>query len=179
MALNIRDSRDLGYRSFSSTKFQKALTRVTKLSEEDSWWNEFLSFARPMPVGGEYMMPADRVMDVLEDIYGSGPDINNIPVQEEEEDDESDILDLEGLERVRRKPLQGKWSELQPKKATLKHGTVAGMSRYVGNLPKEIYLAQGNLGLRGGSMSEDFQDCWISGASVRYDFEADPLAAEF
>ena len=44
--------------------------------------NEFLSYSRPTPVGGEYVMPSEVAMAALEEIYGEGPDLQNIDLEE-------------------------------------------------------------------------------------------------
>ena len=54
-----------------------------------------------MPVGGEFIMPPEVAKAALEEIYGEGPDLQNIDLEELEDDTpiEEEVKDLERLRR--------------------------------------------------------------------------------
>ena len=150
---------------------KKQLRRVNRIAQDDAWVNDFLSFSRPMPVGGEFIMPPEVAKAALEEIYGEGPDLQNIDL-EELEDDTPIEEEVKDFERLRRKVDFSK-SPGRSKKTRVGWTSVPGVQKYVGSVPQEI--ATGIHGNVGGSVSNrGYQDVWISGGSVRYDYEDKP-----
>lgn len=149
----------------------KQLKRINRIAEDDAWVNEFLSFSRPMPVGGEFVMPPEVAKAALEEIYGEGPDLQYIDL-EDLEDDAPTEEEVNDLQRLRRKADFSK-NPGSTKKTRVGWTSIPGVQKYVGSVPQEI--ATGIHGTVGGSSSNrGFQDVWISGASVRYDYEDKP-----
>ncbi|CAJ1444498.1 unnamed protein product, partial [Effrenium voratum] len=96
---NVARVREVGVRQLSNRLIKKQLNQANKIAEDDAWVNEFLSYSRPTPVGGEYVMPSEVAMAALEEIYGEGPDLQNIDLEELEEETEEGTV----MERLRRK----------------------------------------------------------------------------
>ena len=125
-----------------------------------------------MPVGGEFIMPPEVAKAALEEIYGEGPDLQNIDLEDFEDDDIPIAEEVKDLERLRRKVDFSK-SPGRSKKTRVGWTSVPGVQKYVGSVPQEI--ATGIHGNVGGSVSNrGYQDVWISGGSVRYDYEDKP-----
>mmetsp|Transcript_85978 Transcript_85978/g.105501 ORF Transcript_85978/g.105501 Transcript_85978/m.105501 type:complete len:225 (+) Transcript_85978:58-732(+) len=151
----------------------KQLKRINRIAEDDAWVNEFLSFSRPMPVGGEFVMPPEVAKAALEEIYGEGPDLQNMDLEELEDDTPIDREEVKDLERLRRKRDFSKSPGETQKKTRVGRTSIPGVQKYVGSVPQEI--ATGIHGNVGGSVSDrGFQDVWISGGSIRYDYEDKP-----
>lgn len=54
------------------------LMRTLPILTDRATTPRFLSFSRPMPVGGEFIMPAEVAKAALEEIYGEGPDLQKL-----------------------------------------------------------------------------------------------------
>ncbi|CAK9081540.1 unnamed protein product [Durusdinium trenchii] len=163
--------KEAGAGQLSNRLIKKQLKRVNKIAEDDAWVNEFLSFSRPMPVGGEFIMPAEVAKAALEEIYGEGPDLQNLDLEEFEDDAPSED-EVQDWERLRRKVDPSK-SPGTTSTSRVRWTNVPGVQRFVAGLPSEI--ATGKHADIGGSVANrGFQDVWISGASVRYDYEDKP-----
>ena len=161
-----------GLGQLNNRLMKKQLKRVNRIAEDDAWVNEFLSFSRPMPVGGEFIMPPEVAKAALEEIYGEGADLQNMDL-EDLEDDEPIEEEVKDLERLRRKVDFSKSPGRTTKKTRVGWTSVPGVQKYVGSLPSEI--ATGIHGNVGGSVANrGYQDVWISGGSVRYDYEDQP-----
>ena len=94
--------RNHGIGKLKNKVIQKQLNKARKIAEEDSWVNEFLSFSRPQAVGGELVMPPEVAQAALEEIYGSGPDLQNIDLDEfdDEVPTQKEIKDFERLRLI-------------------------------------------------------------------------------
>jgi len=172
----IRRQREVGMRRLSDRVVKKQLKRIAKVAEDDSWTDEFLSYSRPMAVGGEYIMPPERVKEMLVGIYGEGADIQNLDLDDDEDYEEDESSDrtqeeVEMLERMRRKPDPSKWPGATKRTVRVDFANIPGVQRSVVSMAREIGTGHGTLGVVGGSCSEEHQDCWVSGASVRYDYD--------
>ena len=162
------------------------IAQVNNIARDDDWVNEFLSYSRPQPVGGEYVMPPEVAKAALEEIYGEGPDLQNIDLDELEEEDEDgdyyasrqpyDSADrqqvVDELERMRRKPDPSKSPGKTSRSARVRWTMVPGIQKYVGSVPRTI--AASTPGTMSSSSHQSHQDVWISGGSVRYDYEDKP-----
>lgn len=174
---NIARAREVGMRRLSDRVVKKQLKRIAKVAEDDSWTDEFLSYSRPMPVGGEYIMPPEKAKETLVEIYGEGADLQNLDLDDYDEEYEEDELsektqeEVEMLERMRRKPDPSKWPGAAKRKVRVDIANIPGVQRTVVSMAREIGTGHGTLGVVGGSCSEEHQDCWVSGASVRYDYD--------
>lgn len=157
-------------RAWSSKPLKKEMKRIKKIQEDDSWANEFMSYARPMPVGGEYVMPVSTAMDILTEIYGDGPSMQNFGDRRGSSEDEE--VDFDAMENMRRQADPSKNPGPRARKSPLGVGHMPGISKYIGSLPREVMTNRiGKLGIQGGSQSDSYQDVWISGSSVSYDFD--------
>lgn len=171
---DIKRVRDIGHRRLSDRVVKKQLKRIAKVAEDDSWTDEFLSYSRPMPVGGEYIMPPERAKEMLVGIYGEGSDIQNLNFDDDEDYEEDKSADrtqeeMDVLEQMRRKPDPSKWPGATKRKVRVDFANIPGVQRSVVSMAREIGTGHGTLGVVGGSCSEEHQDCWVSGASVRYE----------
>lgn len=172
MMRTISRIKENGVGQLNNRLMKKQLRRVNRIAQDDAWVNDFLSFSRPMPVGGEFIMPPEVAKAALEEIYGEGPDLQNIDLEDFEDDDIPIAEEVKDLERLRRKVDFSK-SPGRSKKTRVGWTSVPGVQKYVGSVPQEI--ATGIHGNVGGSVSNrGYQDVWISGGSVRYDYEDKP-----
>ena len=122
-------------------------------------------------MGGEFVMPPEVVQAALEEIYGSGADLQHLDLEEFE--DEVEMEEVKGLERLRRQKEPGKSPGAGGAKAKVRWTSVPGIQSHLGGLPAEIRT--GLHGDAGGSVAQKgYQDVWISGGSVRYDYEEKP-----
>lgn len=170
-AQNIVYMRKIGYRQFSNKQFQKQMKRINKIAEDDDRVNEFFSYAEQTPVGGEYIMPVAAARDRLKDIYGDEPSLQGIQTDDDAREQEEEFT---GLEEMRRKKRPSKGPGARPRKSQLNVGNLPGISKYIGSLPKHVLTSRpGHLSVVGGSQSDNYQDVWMSGASVSYEFEAE------
>eukprot|EP00931_Biecheleriopsis_adriatica_P101783 TRINITY_DN76861_c0_g1_i1.p1 TRINITY_DN76861_c0_g1~~TRINITY_DN76861_c0_g1_i1.p1 ORF type:complete len:242 (-),score=46.86 TRINITY_DN76861_c0_g1_i1:114-812(-) len=176
---NVARSREIGMRQLSQKLVNKQVKRISKIAEDDAWVDEYLSFSRPTAVGGDYFLPEAEAKQVLDEIYGEGPDLENIDLDDFEDDEEDQSLseeELQDLERIRRKPDPSRSpGSDRAKKTRVRWTNVPGVQKHVVAMPQEVATGGGSMGLQGGSVSSDFQDVWVSGASVRYDYEEKPL----
>ena len=160
---------------------------VNSIAKDDDWVNEFLSYSRPQPVGGEYVMPPEVAKAALEEIYGEGPDLQNIDLDELEEDEDEGPYayasqrpynakearsEIHEMERMRRKADPSKSPGKTRRKARVRWNMVPGIQKYVGVVPRSI--ATGTTGTMSSSSYRSHQDVWISGGSVQYDYEDKP-----
>ena len=76
MMRTISRIRENGVGQLNNRLMKKQLRRVNRIAQDDAWVNDFLSFSRPMPVGGEFIMPPEVAKAALEEIYGEGPDLH-------------------------------------------------------------------------------------------------------
>ena len=178
-------NRCVAARSPEPTSAKSANAQVNNIARDDNWVNEFLSFSRPQPVGGEYVMPPEVAKAALEEIYGEGPDLQNIDLDEleDEEDDpyygsqqpynaEEQQKEVDELERMRRKASPSKSPGKTDRTAKVRWNMVPGVQKYVGVVPREI--AASTTGTMSSSSYRSHQDVWISGGSVHYDYEDKP-----
>lgn len=180
IAQNIVHVRRLGPQAYSSKPFMKEKKRIEKIAEQDSWVNEFMSYSRPTPLGGEYAMPATIARDQLNSIYGEEPTLQTLETLEEEEENEEREAAKQGvsrkefrtMNRMRKKKSPNKYGGPRPRKSQFNVGNMPGVSRYIGSLPDSVLRSRpGDMGVRGGAQSDAYQDVWMSGASVSYNFE--------
>eukprot|EP00434_Breviolum_minutum_P035124 symbB.v1.2.031091.t2/scaffold3571.1/size58269/4 len=163
----ISQVRERGVGQLTNRLMKKQLKRVSKIAEDDAWVNEFLSFSRPMPVGGEFIMPPEVAKVALEEIYGEGPDLQHIDLEELEETEAPSKDEVKDLERLRRKVDFSKSPGAGKKTTRVGWTSIPGVQRFVGSVPQEI--ATGLRGNVGGSVSDQgYQDVWISGGSVYF-----------
>eukprot|EP00442_Polarella_glacialis_P022098 CAMPEP_0115106790 /NCGR_PEP_ID=MMETSP0227-20121206/36889_1 /TAXON_ID=89957 /ORGANISM="Polarella glacialis, Strain CCMP 1383" /LENGTH=248 /DNA_ID=CAMNT_0002504503 /DNA_START=57 /DNA_END=803 /DNA_ORIENTATION=+ len=168
IASNIATVREHGVRRFSNKLLQKQFRRVEKVAQDDAWVNEFLSYSRPTPVGGDYVIDPRDTKLILEKIYGDGPDLHHVDLGGEQEDSGLDEEEMDAMERVRRKPDPSKWPGASSRKARVRWGFVGGVS-----MPREVSTHHGNLGVKGGASAMDYQDCWVSGGTVAFDYQTE------
>lgn len=174
-------------RSLSKRLVAKQMRKVNSIAKDDDWVNEFLSYSRPQPVGGEYVMPPEVAKAALEEIYGEGPDLQNIDLDELEEDEDEGPYayasqrpynakearsEIHEMERMRRKADPSKSPGKTRRKARVRWNMVPGIQKYVGVVPRSI--ATGTTGTMSSSSYRSHQDVWISGGSVQYDYEDKP-----
>jgi len=172
MAQNIVHMRRLGPKRFSSKPFKKEMKKVERIAEQDAWVNEFMSYSRPSPVGGEYVMPLDNVRSALENIYGKDPTLQTLSFEDEDEEDRMTRKEFRSLNRMRRKGDPSKVGGARPRRSQFNMGNMPGISKYIGSLPNQALGSEpGQFGARGGSQSDQFQDVWVSGASISYSFD--------
>jgi len=168
MAMNIVQLRQMNHRQFSNKRFKKELERAKRVAEDDSWTNEFLSFSRPMASGGEYKMPISTAHDLLTEFYGAGSTIQNFRA------DEMSKEEFQTLDSMRRKAEPAERQGVQRRVSRIRTANIPGISKYVGSLPtEELSSSTGQLGVRGGSFSESYQDAWVSGGSIAYPLEGE------
>ncbi|CAE7265048.1 unnamed protein product [Symbiodinium pilosum] len=187
---NVANMKKMGTRRLSSKLINKQLKKVNSIARDDDWVNEFLSFSRPQPVGGEYVMPPEVAKAALEEIYGSGPDLQNIDLDELEEDEDESYYagqqpygqaerqqDVDELERMRRKADPSKSPGQTKSTAKVRWTMVPGVQKYVGAVPRNI--AAGKTSTLSSSSHQSHQDVWISGGSIQYDYEEKPWSHSF
>lgn len=117
-------------------------------------------------------MPPEVVQAALEEIYGAGDDLQHLDL-DEFEDDVVEKEELRGLERLRRQKEPTKSPGAGGTTARVRWTSLPGIQQHLGGVPEEIRT--GVHGDAGGSVaSKGYQDVWISGGSVRYDYEDKP-----
>ena len=130
-------------------------------------------------------MPPEVAKAALEEIYGSGPDLQNIDLDELEEDEDESYYagqqpygqaerqqDVDELERMRRKADPSKSPGQTKSTAKVRWTMVPGVQKYVGAVPRNI--AAGKTSTLSSSSHQSHQDVWISGGSIQYDYEEKP-----
>ena len=139
----ISQVRERGVGQLTNRLMKKQLKRVSKIAEDDAWVNEFLSFSRPMPVGGEFIMPPEVAKVALEEIYGEGPDLQHIDLEELEETEAPSKDEVKDLERLRRKVDFSKSPGAGKKTTRVGWTSIPGVQRFVGSVPQEIATGSG------------------------------------
>lgn len=175
MASNIINVRKNGVDQYSSKPYKKELKKANFLAQKDAKVNEFMSFARPTPVGGEYVMPVEIAREHLSQMYGREPTLETLTMEDEAGGVSSE--DFRNLNTMRRKADPSRASRSHPRRAKMHMGNMPGVSKYIGSLPnsegKEPPPHTGVMGVYGGSQSDEYQDVWLSGGSVSYNFDPD------
>ncbi|CAK0813041.1 unnamed protein product, partial [Prorocentrum cordatum] len=159
----------------SGKKLQQHFQRVNLIALEDDWTKELTSFSEVLPTGGDYAMPLTHARRLLTDIYGEGPSINSFK-QRREVDLEPSVADIDRMERARRRLDPSQNPKGSSRVMSMSVGQIPGVSRKTGTLPRHIPVdsSPNAAGLRGGALDGSFQDVWVSGGSVSFDFEGRP-----
>mmetsp|Transcript_87618 Transcript_87618/g.281156 ORF Transcript_87618/g.281156 Transcript_87618/m.281156 type:complete len:300 (-) Transcript_87618:56-955(-) len=159
--------------SFQTRRYKRQIRKFEKLSANDEKNDEFMFFSRPLAVGGQYTMPVETVRDLMKEIYGDEP---SIKLAARLSAGDTKNMDIEELEAQRRKANPAK-SSRKSTKAAYPYGPIPGVGKYIGQMPRQVPVGHGSLGVMGGSSDRNsLQDIFISGNSVSYAYENnDPL----
>eukprot|EP00441_Pelagodinium_beii_P024202 CAMPEP_0197652320 /NCGR_PEP_ID=MMETSP1338-20131121/34379_1 /TAXON_ID=43686 ORGANISM="Pelagodinium beii, Strain RCC1491" /NCGR_SAMPLE_ID=MMETSP1338 /ASSEMBLY_ACC=CAM_ASM_000754 /LENGTH=162 /DNA_ID=CAMNT_0043227171 /DNA_START=213 /DNA_END=697 /DNA_ORIENTATION=+ len=157
---------EAGVRPVSDLTLIKEHDRTLKFAENDAFVDEFLSYSRPMPTGGEYAIPPEDAKAILEEIYGKGSDIQYVDLGEDAYDEEPSQKDMnaefQNLRRDYRRSSvaeEGKHQERTPVYVKPVGGTI----RIRENLAREIAASIGPISVTGGAADNEFKEAYISG----------------
>jgi len=161
-ATNIAHLKKMGPRGFSNKYLEKQLEGVEKIAEKDAYWDEFFSYNRPWPIGGQYVMPEIEAKRILQDIYGTGPTLEKLKAGNPEEFDELEA------KRRRANPVP---EETDRNVKVRVPSNIPGVSKFIGNMPKTVPRSGRNeMVIQGGSQDSKLTEVWLSGGSQAFSF---------
>eukprot|EP00415_Alexandrium_ostenfeldii_P000263 UN0263 len=147
---------------------------MDRIAAQDDWVNEFISFGKSTPVGGEYNMPVTTALEELNRIYGEGSTLERLSAEDDEEEGRVSQTEFRTMNQMRKKRTPNKYAGARPRRSQFRVGNMPGISKYIGSLPDhELSSPDSDMGVHGGSASDDYQEVWMSGGSVSFSFDPD------